>query len=49
MGFNIESGKHKIELKCRTPYLKEGIIISAISTCLYLIIIVFDKRKNINH
>lgn len=49
MGFNIESGKHKIELKYRTPYLKEGIIISTISTCLYLIIIVFNKRKNINH
>ena len=45
MGFNIESGKHKIELKYSTPYLKEGMIISSMSLCLYLIIVVFNKKK----
>lgn len=47
LGFDLSQGEHKIKLKYKTPYLKEGLLVSCIS---FICIIVFDivnkKLKN---
>jgi uncharacterized membrane protein YfhO len=39
LAINIKKGKHKIELEYTIPYMKEGLILSLIGLCLYIIII----------
>ena len=46
LGTYMDKGKHTIELKYHTPLIKEGTIISLISLIIYIIVIIFDYRKN---
>ena len=39
---NIEKGNHKIELRYKTLYVKEGIILSILGVCCYIIIFTKD-------
>lgn len=41
----IKNGKHKIELIYKTPYIKEGLILSIIGFISYFIIIIVSKKK----
>ncbi len=45
IGTYIEKGKHTIELKYHTPLVKEGVIITIISTITYIIVLIFELRK----
>ena len=41
----IKKGNHKIELIYKTPYLKEGIILSIIGFILFITISLVSKKK----
>ena len=45
MGLNLSEGHHKIVLRYHLPYLTEGIIVSLVSLCITVIIIVVLKRQ----
>lgn len=46
IGINITEGEHYIEIRYTTPYIKEGIIISIVSICVFISLIIIEKRKN---
>lgn len=46
MGIPLDAGTHNITLEYATPFLKEGICVSCISIFIFLIYIIFLKRKN---
>lgn len=46
IGTYMNKGKHTIELKYHTPLVKEGIIITIISTIIYIIVLIFELRKS---
>ena len=45
MGLNLSEGHHEIVLKYHVPYLTEGIIVSLVSLCITVIILVVTKKK----
>ena len=47
IGCEVEAGKHTVEFKYTTPYLKAGAISSAIGILLYVGILVIEKKKKI--
>jgi len=48
IGINVEAGKHIVEFKYQTPYLKIGIVFSVIGILVYASIIVIDKKRKNN-
>ena len=46
IGFKLDSGKHNIEIKYTSPWLKEGEIMSIIGLCLLLVTIGYKRSKN---
>ena len=46
MGIELEKGNHTIELKYSTPLLKEGAIISFVSSILFIYLIIKNKKSN---
>ena len=45
LGFPIKKGKHHIKMTYHSPLLKEGIILSIIGLCSFIIIIALDFKK----
>ena len=45
MGFNIEEGNHEVLLQYQTPLLKQGAMISAITSIIYLASIIWPLKK----
>lgn len=45
IGFNLEKGKHIIEITYTAPLLKEGLIISVIGLGLFILVLFRRKRK----
>lgn len=45
MGFNIEEGNHEVLLQYQTPLLKQGTLISAIASIIYLASIIWPLKK----
>ena len=45
LSINIEKGKHEIALQYKTPYIKEGIIISCIGWILFIVVILLSNKK----
>ena len=45
LGFDIPEGNHKIKLKYKIPYFKEGTIISISTLVLFIIFEVVKKYK----
>ena len=47
MGLNLSEGHHEIVLEYHVPYLAEGVIVSLVSMCITVIILVVTKRKKL--
>ncbi len=47
MAIELTSGEHRIELRYQTPYLMLGGIVSIIGVVLYVLVILFYKRKKL--
>ena len=45
MGLNLSEGHHEIVLKYRIPYATEGMIVSLVSLCITVIILVVTKKN----
>ncbi len=48
VGAKIKKGSHKIEISYKSPYLKEGKIISSIGIILFVITNLYDRKKHKN-
>lgn len=48
IGIDLKEGKHTIEIKYETKYLKEGICISIISITIFIIYIIYQKKAKNN-
>lgn len=44
----LDRGEHSIELNYTVPYLKAGIIVSVLSLLVFLIVVLWEKKKNRN-
>ena len=45
IGINVEKGKHTIRFKYETPYLKLGIMFSAVGGLVYISLIIIEVKK----
>lgn len=45
IGIPLKKGKHEIYLKYETPYLRYGIVISIIGFMIFMVIIIYQKKK----
>ena len=45
IGIVVEAGKHEIEFRYETPYLKLGIVLSIIGTIALIGVIIFEKTN----
>lgn len=45
LSINIEKGKHDISLQYKTPFIKEGLIISCIGWILFISVIILSNKK----
>lgn len=47
LGIPLSAGSHEVQIKYRTPWLTEGVILSAAAWAVFAAIAVFVKKKNI--
>ena len=45
LGINIGTGKHDIRLEYKTPYLKEGIVVSFAGIAIFITVTIINKKK----
>lgn len=45
VGFPITKGEHTIVISYKAPWFKEGLVLSAISFVVFIVIVIFDLRK----
>ena len=45
MGVLVPEGTHRVELQYETPYLKAGLLISIVGFGLFVLFLVFEKKK----
>ena len=47
LGVPLSAGSHEIQLRYRTPWLTEGIVLSVAAWALFSIVVIITKRKKI--
>lgn len=45
MGVKVPAGKHEITLRYDSPWVREGLMISLVSLCTFLLLMVHERRK----
>ena len=45
IGLMLSPGKHQIELRYMSPYLREGVVLSCISCVVFIFLLVRHKKK----
>lgn len=48
IGVPLTAGDHKVEFKYMTPYFKQGLITSIIGVMIFILVCLFDRKKNKN-
>lgn len=46
LGFKLKSGKHKIQIRYKSPYFDFGVILSLVGFVSFIALCIFDKKKN---
>ena len=46
IGLELKAGHNEIEMHFISPYFKEGLILSVVGSCILLMIVIKNKRKN---